>query len=103
MGQSKSALELWEQNVQFTATRMPPNDESAVVMLVQAALCAWVSGEEARARDYAAKALTIHHLLFGGGVERLRRRFQKEFCLNIRKETRSNGKLIHDLLWPSSL
>lgn len=100
MGQSKAALQLWEQNVEFSEARMPPNDEASVVMRVQAALCAWNAGEEMRAREHAAKALQVHHLLFGGGVERLRRRFQKEFCLNIRKETRSNGKLIHDLLWP---
>ncbi len=100
MGQSRKGMDLWEQSVEFTETRLPPNDESSVVLRVQAALCAWAMRDEEKARTHAAKALQIHELIFGGGVRRFRRRFQKEFCLNLRNETTRDGKSVQDSLWP---
>lgn len=100
MGLSNKALDLWEKCVEFTETRLPPNDESSIVVRVQAALCAWTMGEEDRARVHAVKALQVHNLMFGGGVRRFRRRYQKEFCLNLRKESIRDGKAAHDCLWP---
>jgi hypothetical protein len=100
MGQSKQAIDLWHQCVEFVETRLPPNDESLVVLLVQTALCAWTIKDEDRARNYATKALQVHDLIFGGGVRRFRRRFQKEFCLNLRKDTSVDGKQPQDILWP---
>ena len=103
MGQSKQALEQWEQCVNFAETRLPPNDESAVVVRVQAALCAWTTKNEQRARHHAVAALHIHNLIFGGGVQRFHRRYRKEFCLNLREDKPGEGKPIHEELWPSHL
>lgn len=101
MGREQQALSIWEECVKFTETRLPPNDESAVVIHVQAAICAWTATEEEKARKHAARALEIHNLIFGGGVDRLRRRFQVEFCLNFRQANTKNGKPIQDILWPA--
>ena len=103
MGQNKQALEVWEQGVQFTESRLPPNDEAAVVVHVQAALCAWTINDEETAHKHAARALQIHNVIFGGGVQRLRRRFQVEFCLNFRQANNSKGKAPRDILWPCQL
>lgn len=102
MGQNNQALEVWEECVQFAETRLPPNDEIAVVVLVQAALCAWSIKDEEKARMHAARALQIHDLMFGGGVQRMRRRFQTEFCLSFRQDNNS-GTPIRDILWPSHM
>ncbi|KAL3934850.1 MAG: hypothetical protein SGBAC_009518 [Bacillariaceae sp.] len=96
LGQSTNALSLWEECIQFADTSMPPNDESAIVVRVQAALCSWDVKDEDRARKHAATALNVHNLMFGGGVSRFRRRYMKEFCLNLRKNKDSAEKL----LWP---
>jgi hypothetical protein len=101
MGQSKRAFELWEECIQFTETRMPPNDESSIVVRVQAALCAWNTKDEACARKHASAALQVHNLIFGGGVQRFRRRYQKEFCLNLRPDNRNEGQSVEEVLWPS--
>eukprot|EP00934_Nitzschia_sp_Nitz4_P000359 Nitzschia sp. Nitz4//scaffold55_size114948//92800//94221//NITZ4_003921-RA/size114948-processed-gene-0.52-mRNA-1//1//CDS//3329554590//359//frame0 len=100
MGHNRGALELWEQCVQFAETRLPPNDESSVVMHVQAALCAWVIKEEERARQHANVAVQVHNTLFGGGIPRFRRRYQKEFFLNLRDDKSSGGSSTADILWP---
>jgi hypothetical protein len=103
MGQNKQALEVWEQCVQFAETRLPPNDETAVVVHVQAALCAWTIKDEEKAREHANRALQIHDLMFGGGVRRFRRRFQVEFCLNLRQGSNGIGNVVRDILWPSQI
>jgi hypothetical protein len=99
IGQSKQALGVWEECVEFTETKMPPNDESSCVMRVQAALCAWHIKEEERARQHASVALNAHNLLFGGGVSRFRKRYLKEFLLSLRP---SSGQSAHGVLWPLS-
>jgi hypothetical protein len=101
IGQSQQALPVWEECVQFTETKMPPNDESSVVLHVQAALCSWHNKEEDRARQHAMFALNVHNLLFGGGVSRFRRRYRKEFCLSLRPNSSDDsGPSVEDILWP---
>lgn len=102
LGQSKEAIGLWEKCIEFVETKLPPNDESTVVMRVQAALCAWTIKEEQRARVHAAKALKVHNLIFGGGIHRFRRRFQKEFCLHLRQDSGADERSAEDILWPYS-
>jgi hypothetical protein len=96
LGQSTQALNLWEESVRFAESSMPPYDESAIVMRVQAALCSWQINEEARAKEHASVALNFHNVMFGGGVARFRRRYMKEFYLNLRKEKDS----VEKILWP---
>ncbi|CAJ1964999.1 unnamed protein product [Cylindrotheca closterium] len=96
LGQSTRALGLWEECIQFSETNMPPNDESSIVVRVQAALCSWDVKDKDRARKHAAIALNTHNLMFGGGVNRFRRRYMKEFCLNLRK----NKDSAETILWP---
>lgn len=100
LGQSKEAIGLWEQCVEFVESRLPPNDESSVVIRVQAALCAWTIQKEERARKHAEKALQVHKLIFGGGIHRFRRRFQKEFSLNLRQDKLNDGNSAESVLWP---
>lgn len=98
LSQSTRALSLWEECIRFAGTSMPPNDESLVVVRAQAALCSWDIKCEDRARQHAAAALQEHNLIFGGGVDRFRRRYMKEFCLHLRKNRDSAEKI----LWPMS-
>eukprot|EP00980_Cylindrotheca_fusiformis_P005431 scaffold1157_cov122-Cylindrotheca_fusiformis.AAC.23 len=97
LGQSQKALDIWEECVDFAETCLPPNDESSIVVRVQAALCAWQVQDKDRAREHASVALNVHNLMFGGGVPRFRRRYLKEFCLNLRK---SKGDPAEKVLWP---
>jgi len=100
-GQSEKAYQIWEECVQFTETKMPPNDENSIVMRVQAALCSMKLNKEALAQHHAAVALQKHNLIFGGGVRRFRRRYRQEFRLNLRPSTGSNeGQSFEELLWP---
>jgi SET domain len=99
LGRMPEALSIWELCVKFTETHLPPNDEATVVLHVQAALCALQAGENDVARDHADRALQIHHIIFGGGVTRFRRRYQKEFQLDLRPNFYGGGP---DTLWPSS-
>ena len=100
MGRVEDALLLWEACVCFAETKLPPNDESAVVVHVQTALCAFQCGETKKSKVHAARALVIHDTLFGGGVARFRRRYQKEFQLALRP-TFIHGAT--DALWPITL
>lgn len=84
MGQCKDALPLWEDAIVFAESSLPPLDESSVVVRVQAALCAHHTGDVARGKQHAEVALNTHNLLFGGGVERFKRRFRNDFLLPIR-------------------
>lgn len=96
LGQSEKALGIWEECVQFAETSMPPHDETSIVMRVQAALCSWNLKDGTRAKQHASVALNVHDLMFGGGVRRFRRRYLKEFSLNIRKTNKEAEKV----LWP---
>lgn len=98
LGQSEKALDLWERCVSFSETCMPPNDESLIVMRVQAALCAWQVQKKERAKEHARVAYHVHNVLFGGGIARFRRRYLKEFCLNLRKTKDS----VENILWPNN-
>ena len=101
LGQSKEALELWTECVNFTESKLPPIDESSVAMQVQAALCSLHIGETEKAKMHAQKALYVHDKLFGGGVRRLRRRYQNDFKLSIRPASKQNsGPDPVDVLWP---
>ena len=101
MSSSEKALPLWLEAVEFTETKMPPNDEASIVMRVQAALCCWNLRREEEARNHARVALHRHSLMFGGGVRRFRRRYRQEFRLNLRPNSDSwNGKSMEELLWP---
>ena len=100
LGQSRDALAQWEECVEFAETKLPPLDENAVVMRAHAALCAWHTGLETRARQHAEAALRTHNLVFGGGVSRFRRRLQSDFQLKFRPQT--SGDPVNDL-WPAIL
>lgn len=91
LGQTLEALKLWEESVAFAESKLPPLDESTVVLRAQAALCALHAGQEARARNHSEIALRVHHLLFGGGVARFRRRFEQDLILPLRPGSRSNN------------
>ena len=96
-GQSEKALQIWEECVQFTETKMPPNDENSIVMRVQAALCSLNLNKDMLAQQHAAVALQRHNLIFGGGVRRFRRRYRQDFRLNLRPNI---GSEVEEKLWP---
>ena len=101
LGQSEKALPIWEECVQFTETKMPPNDENSIAMRVQAALCSMNLDKEMEARHHAGVALQRHNLMFGGGVRRFRRRYRQEFRLNLRSNIGSeDNESFEELLWP---
>jgi hypothetical protein len=97
LGKVSEALPIWEECVLFTESKLPPNDEASVVMRVQAALCALQSGERGKAQQHAVKALATHSILFGGGIQRFRRRYEREFQLALRPTLTTAGP---DDLWP---
>jgi len=100
-GQSEKALQIWEECVQFTETKMPPNDENSIVMRVQAALCSMKLEKEIHAQQHASVALRKHNLIFGGGVRRFRRRYRQEFRLNLRPITgHEDNQSFEEMLWP---
>ncbi len=101
LGQSEKALPIWDECVQFTETKMPPNDENSIAMRVQAALCAMNLDKEMLAQHHAAIALQRHNLMFGGGIRRFRRRYRQEFRLKLRSNigTEDNSSF-EDILWP---
>lgn len=98
LGQAKEALAQWEECVTFCDTKLPPLDESSIVLRVQAALSAWHAGEPSRARQHADAALATHKLLFGGGTARFRRRLQSDFALRFRPESTTSDPVQE--LWP---
>ena len=74
----------------FAVKYFPPVDEATVALRVQAALCSYDVGHDgaspkasregalATARRHADEAVRMHGLLFGGGVERFFRRYERE-------------------------
>jgi len=109
LGQTEAALQLWEESIAFVEQKLPPLDENSVVLRVQAALCAHHRGanDEAmmgRAKEHARIALETHHLLFGGGVARFRRRFRHDLELRLRPAAagaaETSGSSAVDFLWP---
>lgn len=103
LAQHRQALEIWEQCVQFSETKMPPNDEHSIVMRVQAAICAMYMKDENRARQHASIALHRHDTMYGGGIRRFRRRFRHDFRLNLRPDSGiGHGHSMEDVLWPDA-
>jgi hypothetical protein len=111
LGKADEALELWEESIQFVRNCMPPLEESLAVLHAQAALCSLRANDpraESAARAHAAEALRVHQLLFGGGVERFRRRCWNDLTLALRPQRApmdsSNGSpggaSPVDELWP---
>jgi hypothetical protein len=104
LGQTKEALTLWEESVDFCEKTLPPNDENTIVVRVQAAFSALAVGNLDKAREQALAALQTHALLFGGGVARFRRRMAADLRLKLRPETGTrtelNGAPAVDILWP---
>jgi len=102
-GKSDEAMKEWEECVKFAVTKLPPVDENAIAMQVQAALCARCVGKMDLAKKYAEAALVSHDILFGGGVERFRRRYHREVQLTLRPDNgsfESGGFAALDELWP---
>jgi hypothetical protein len=106
LGQTSQALALWEESVRFVEERLPPLDESSIVLRVQAALCAWqVAGGMVTdaARQHATMACQTHAMLFGGGgTARFRRRLWRDMQLPLRPTLQSatpNSSAV-DELWP---
>jgi len=102
-GKSDQAMEEWEECVKFAETKLPPLDENGIAMRVQAALCARCAGKMDLAKKNAEAALISHNILFGGGVERFRRRYHREVQLTLRRDTGSfeaGGFAALDELWP---
>jgi hypothetical protein len=101
MSSSEKALPLWMEALDFTESKMPPNDEASIVMRVQVALCCMNLNREEEAREHARAALKRHSLMFGEGVRRFRRRYRQEFRLNLRPGSgNTHGKSMEEILWP---
>ena len=128
LGQTAQALKLWHEALDFCLHKLPPNDESVVVIAAQAALCSWHLAEQqqqqqhtddgihntnhadekdplARARHYAALALNTHHVLFQGGVSRFRRRLQRDLLLPLRphRSEEDGSATTASTSWPSAI
>lgn len=97
LGKTQEALKLWEECVAFVEQRLPPADESSVVLRTQAALCAFHLNDLERAQNHAYQALQIHNLAFGGGVVRFRRRYRYDLELQLRP---TGSRKPVDVLWP---
>ncbi|KAL7522682.1 hypothetical protein ACHAWX_007365 [Stephanocyclus meneghinianus] len=102
LGRSIEALEEWKKCVQFCIANFPPVDETTVALHVRVALCAYSCNEMGVAREHAKKALEMHDLLFGGGVKRMRKRYEKEFLVKMRLKggEEEEMKRVVDALWP---
>mmetsp|Transcript_4779 Transcript_4779/g.7380 ORF Transcript_4779/g.7380 Transcript_4779/m.7380 type:complete len:496 (-) Transcript_4779:83-1570(-) len=99
LGRMEESISIWKECVLFCETKLPPNDEALVVILVQAALCAFQQSQrQDEARQLAAQAVAVHSILFGGGIERFRRRYNREFQLALRPTYTASAA--QDLLWP---
>ena len=97
LGQHHQAMPVWELCCKFASEKLPPHDESLVVMCVQAALCAQCCRLEEQAREFARKALESHNVLFGGGLRLFRRRYEREMQLDLRPDSSGADP---DTLWP---
>jgi hypothetical protein len=105
LGSSTEAYPIWLACIDFVETQLPPHDESLVVLLVQATLCAHYSGADPR--PHARRALQVHQLLFGGDVAWFRRRLRNDLELTLRPvrddgDDGGGGEDLADLYWPLS-
>jgi Proteins containing SET domain len=101
LGQFTKALSEWKWCVSFAEENLPLNDESSVPIYVQAALCAQAAGQWRDVKEYSSKALKIHNLIFGGGVEFFRYRYRKEAELKLRPISGKvlSGSAALNVLW----
>jgi SET domain len=97
LGSCQEAYPIWVECIDFVETHLPPNDESLVVLLVQATLCAHHCGADPR--PHARRALQVHQLLFGGDVTWFRRRLRNDFQLALRPKKEDEEDLV-ELYWP---
>lgn len=101
LGQREKALHLWELAIAFCDEKLPPLDESSVVVRTQAALCSFQVGDIPRAHNHAQVAVQTHNLVFGGGTAYFRRRYRHDLALTFQsRKTRVNGASPVDVLWP---
>jgi SET domain len=103
LGSSAKAYPIWRECVQFVETHLPPADESLVVLLVQATLCAHHCGAEAV--PHAVRAVQVHQVLFGGDVAWFRRRLRNDLRLALRPKQERGAdeeeeENLVDLYWP---
>jgi hypothetical protein len=101
LGQFTNALNEWKRCISFAEENLPLNDESCIPIYVQGALCAQAAGQWANVKDYSSKALKIHDLIFGGGVDFFRQRYRKEVELKLRPISGKvlNGSAALNVLW----
>lgn len=100
LARSKDALGEWLECLRFCIANYPPIDETTVTIHVRIALCAYSCNEKTVAAKHAADALKMHDILFGGGVNRMRKRYKYEFLVNMRREGGYGIEKIEDMLWP---
>lgn len=98
MGQHSKALELWQEAIHFVQDKLPPLEESMVVLLVQAAQSAWYSDQQSLGKQYAQQALVLHDTIFGGGRARFVRRLTRDLELALRPKR--DGLSPVSTLWP---
>jgi len=99
MGQD--ALDLWQACLDFVMQKLPPLDESLVMLHTQMALCAYRQHDEELAKRHAQQAVHIHALVFGGNLSWFRTRYARDLTLPLRPT--NNNLLVTDpveLLWP---
>ena len=104
LGSCKEAYPIWLECIEFVETQLPPNDESLVVLLVQATLCAHACGG-VDPRPHARRAVQVHQVLFGGDVAWFRRRLRNDLSLALRPvpEDAAEEKVnVIDRYWPLS-
>jgi hypothetical protein len=121
LDKSDEAYKEWSEAIHFAQKKLPPHDESLVVLHVQAALCAYhcycaeqqpqeekdptesVAAVDmlAIAHEHAKSASETHQILFGGGNRLLRRRLRNEFQLKLRYPNKTmNSVLPEEIFWP---
>lgn len=103
LGRHKEALVEWKKCAQFCKANYPPADETNVSIHVRTAICAYLCKEQIVAEHHASQSLEMHDLLFGGGVDRMRKRYKHEFMLMMwggSKNGKVNLKEVIDVLWP---
>eukprot|EP00039_Didymoeca_costata_P022050 m.3580 g.3580 ORF g.3580 m.3580 type:complete len:457 (+) comp2790_c0_seq1:114-1484(+) len=78
LGNYRIALNLWRKAGSYTRTICPPNDESLVTIYVHAALCGVESNDFTRAKIYLRRALSVHNIAFGSGINLFEERYGTE-------------------------
>ena len=82
MSRFEDAFNAWLMALNYCENFLPPNDELTVNTLVYCALSALAAGKQYRADAFATRALAMHHIAFGEGIELFRSRYFFEFRLD---------------------